>query len=555
MASVSSSRRPAFEIGLVMAGAISAGAYTAGVLDFLIEALDQWYAAHDGNPPHDVRLRVMSGASAGGMAGSILIAALGGSEFAPVRERPPAGVASTNALYRAWVQDIDIEHLLKSDDLAGKRLMSALDSTKLREIAERSVDVEPAPAPIFERRPYLADPFELILSVANLRGVPYTLEFKGGAETMMLHADHMHFAIGAEPAGQAIMLDTANYKTPGWRLLAKATLATGAFPFGLAPHTLERPSKYYAALEWPVSHFAQGAESKRYHKLTPGWVEPGEVYEFLCVDGGLLNNEPFEHAHRALRPQAGAHGPRQGGKESDRAVILIAPFAGEPDDDYDPPDGFFSYAGAVLTSLMEQVRFKPEELILALDENVYSRFLISPRRPEHLKKGDIAGATLAGFGGFLHEDFRAHDFLLGRRNCQKFLKSRFILPCGDGKDDPQGNPLFRDWDEALRNQYSRVPKDDSICHLPIIPLAGTAARSCPRPDWPAYPAFKLKRLTRQMSSRITAVSNALINENVRDYIGKTALKLLVRTQKPRLLRRLRRYVENNLRDHGIKMII
>ena len=31
-----------FEIGLVMAGAVSAGAYTAGVVDFLIEALDTW---------------------------------------------------------------------------------------------------------------------------------------------------------------------------------------------------------------------------------------------------------------------------------------------------------------------------------------------------------------------------------------------------------------------------------------------------------------------------------------------------------------------------------
>ena len=34
-----------FEIGLVMAGAISAGAYTAGVVDFLIQALDEWEKA------------------------------------------------------------------------------------------------------------------------------------------------------------------------------------------------------------------------------------------------------------------------------------------------------------------------------------------------------------------------------------------------------------------------------------------------------------------------------------------------------------------------------
>mgnify|MGYP003342307022 CR=1 FL=1 len=43
----STSRRPApFKIGLVMAGAVSAGAYTAGVLDFLLEALEY------GAPPH-----------------------------------------------------------------------------------------------------------------------------------------------------------------------------------------------------------------------------------------------------------------------------------------------------------------------------------------------------------------------------------------------------------------------------------------------------------------------------------------------------------------------
>ena len=39
-----------FEIGLVMAGSISAGAYMAGVMDFLIQALDQWEKDKDGGP-------------------------------------------------------------------------------------------------------------------------------------------------------------------------------------------------------------------------------------------------------------------------------------------------------------------------------------------------------------------------------------------------------------------------------------------------------------------------------------------------------------------------
>ena len=38
-----------FRIGINMAGAISAGAYTAGALDFLIQALDEWWAVEEVN--------------------------------------------------------------------------------------------------------------------------------------------------------------------------------------------------------------------------------------------------------------------------------------------------------------------------------------------------------------------------------------------------------------------------------------------------------------------------------------------------------------------------
>ena len=44
-------RSGGFEIGLVMAGAVSAGAYAAGVVDFLIQALDQWHEGKRGNDP------------------------------------------------------------------------------------------------------------------------------------------------------------------------------------------------------------------------------------------------------------------------------------------------------------------------------------------------------------------------------------------------------------------------------------------------------------------------------------------------------------------------
>ena len=88
-----SDRDRTFELGLVMAGAISAGAYTGGVIDFLIEALDSWEAAQaaaeDGSGPvvprHNVEIKVMAGTSAGGMTTAIAGAALGG-DIEPVRE-------------------------------------------------------------------------------------------------------------------------------------------------------------------------------------------------------------------------------------------------------------------------------------------------------------------------------------------------------------------------------------------------------------------------------------------------------------------------------------
>jgi len=38
-----------FHLGLCMAGSVSAGAYTAGVIDYLFEALNNWYAEKQKN--------------------------------------------------------------------------------------------------------------------------------------------------------------------------------------------------------------------------------------------------------------------------------------------------------------------------------------------------------------------------------------------------------------------------------------------------------------------------------------------------------------------------
>src|SRR5512144_1808652 len=145
-------RRPApntFEIGLVMAGAASAGAYTAGVIDFLLEALQAWEEAKASRnpsvPDHEVRIRVAAGASAGGVVASLL-AMLAFTGHFPMRDlarvAAPADAenATRNLLYKSWVSDIDIRPMLAIDDLQARNgVPSLLNGGVLAESADSAV--------------------------------------------------------------------------------------------------------------------------------------------------------------------------------------------------------------------------------------------------------------------------------------------------------------------------------------------------------------------------------------------------------------------------------
>ncbi|MFZ2890511.1 patatin-like phospholipase family protein, partial [Sulfuricurvum sp.] len=122
-----------YEIALVMAGAISAGAYTAGVVDYLLEALmhyqkvrKQFAEENPGKSLHNVQIRVISGASAGGMTGTMLLNAMCDETYCPMYGYSPTTVTDPdilkNVFYRSWVSEkhgIDISYLLKTSDVTG----------------------------------------------------------------------------------------------------------------------------------------------------------------------------------------------------------------------------------------------------------------------------------------------------------------------------------------------------------------------------------------------------------------------------------------------------
>jgi Patatin-like phospholipase len=552
-----------FEIGLVMAGAISAGAYTAGVIDFLIQALDEWYQAKkSGNgpvPPHEVRLSVLSGASAGGITAAVATGALAAS-FPPVTDVKDGKAITENRLFDSWVNRIDISDLLGSRDLADSTqpVVSLLDSTVLQKIADSALDIRPTGRP----RPYVSDILHTIVTVSNLRGVPYEINFRGeyrGGQALSFHADHVHFAVssqGAQSDPCALSLDwQKDPKGPcagAWEVLKSAALASGAFPLGLAPRLLSYDfaapgADLYAQRLWSIPTRVQQGEGpdcpclecRELRPIPPRWPggAPPKRYSFPCVDGGLMDNEPLELARRILAG-ADCHNPREA-DQALRAIVLIDPFPDQDPQDDAPaaepvlPDLFGVVVG-MFNALKNQARFKPEELELAQNPNVFSRFLIGPTREAAgggFAKYPIACGSLGGFGGFLWRGFREHDFVLGRRNCQRFLKHYFVLD--------ESHALFQNWDPTLRESL-RVTSEGKG-YLPIVPLIGSVAQEVRPLPWPTYPRAQLTRLREQIQARYDLVTGQLVDQ----YFGK----------QPWAVRQLARFVVSRKREDATRYVM
>ncbi len=476
-----------FEIALVLAGAVSAGAYTAGVLDFLIEALDAWYERKasdpDSVPKHDVVVRAITGASAGGMNGAILAAACK-YRFPHVTGDTPLEEAARNPFYRPWVQQIDISALLGTEDIASGRMGSLLDCTVLQRIADDVVSYAAGSVDPAVRR-WLKDPFQLTLTLTNLRGIPFKVEFSGApnkSHSMVLHADSLSFSVpvstdvppAAFPPHFTALPMAKSPSDPAWKLLAHAAQATGAFPLALRPIRLLRHKDDYA---WRFVYPTPGAGTAQVSWSKPDWDAgtPGE-YSFHAVDGGTMNNEPFDIAHQALAGQAGRN-PRDA-RDANRAVVMIDPFTDRPACDDPGRDDLVGLACSLVGALKQQARFKPADLVLAQSETVFSRFIVAPLREHGGSECAVASGGLGAFLGFFAEEYRRHDFLLGRANCQKFLREYFVLPAE--------NPLFT----ADRGAYQAgglgsFASKERPGSFQIIPLVGTARVPQPEPSWPA----------------------------------------------------------------------
>lgn len=466
-----------------MAGAVSAGAYTAGVIDYLLESLHLWEKAKDRNktlgenhpeyddsiPMHDVELEVLSGASAGGITGTLTVLSLLDKDHQFVNKDNPKG--AHNVFYQSWVKMADtttetsLMQLLKVDDLkADAYPESLLNTTPIETIADNALKTNDHVA--FPK--YVSKSLDLVLTTTNLRGLNFNIDFKDSESVITNHGGFFRYKIANENHTSGIpkeedslyfVLDLKDEAHVNY--LKNATLSTSAFPIGLKSREITIAHEYVARYPKYLFDRSEGIRVD---------LKNDDDYKFNSVDGGLINNEPFGICMKVLIEK------NETIREDDNyAIIMVDPFPNQ-DHDLDPYDSkrdIISIAKGMFKALRNQVMFNQDGILEALSLSNRTKFLVAPKRKYPVANGltrakkDLASAPLSGFGGFLDESFRKHDFHLGRKNCQSFLRYYFAVE--------NKNSVKRFGSEvtaAAKNRFSYSDKDDLNkvpTYFPIIP--------------------------------------------------------------------------------------
>jgi predicted acylesterase/phospholipase RssA len=478
-----------FRIGICMAGAVSAGAYTAGVIDYLLEALSEWEKQKESGakdvPQHKVVIPIMGGASAGGMT-AMLTATVLNNELEPVHLGPENQRPQTinNKLYESWVNlvaDDMFPKLLNNSDIKPGQVLSMLNSDFIDEVAEKMICCKPNPW--LPTPAYIETPLKLFTTLSNLKGFDYNTSFNTGSNkqlyTMSVHNDYGCFELFDNSMA-------AVPRTKGWiplnfqananiGIAKEAAMATGAFPIGLKARLLKRNASDINDIPFLDSIFSN----------TP---IPNGIVTTLNIDGGMINNEPFDKVREVLDDISkikNAKVKRAADTKKaldelnclyanfENTVIMIDPFPSVEPGKFDFSQSIPNIIGKTLSAMLSQMRAKPVTYKAAMAPQDASQYIITPSRKIPDRQGKlqqvygekaIACGNLAGFGGFMHKDFREHDYYLGRFNCEIFLRDYFTIP----EDDLLLNPIFADGYKGV--DLTRFRSGNDKKEIQIIPI-------------------------------------------------------------------------------------
>lgn len=556
-----------------MAGAVSAGAYTAGVMDYLLESLHLWEKAKKRNillgtahpdyddsiPMHEVELEVLSGASAGGITGTLTVLSLLNAEHKFVNKDNPKG--NDNVFYQSWVKmaDTDTEKslmkLLQIDDLKSNEYPeSLLNGAPIDIIADNALKTNNHVA--FPN--YVSKSLDLVLTTTNLRGLNFNIDFKDSNTVITNHGGFFRYKIANEEFASGIpkekdslyyVLDLKEATHVSY--LKDATLSTSAFPIGLKSRKINIAQEYVARYPKYLFDRSEGIQVD---------VHDGDLYTFNSVDGGLINNEPFGIGMKVLLEKNPTI------KEQDNyAIIMVDPFPNQDHDlaVYDAKSDIISIAKGMFKALRNQVMFNQDGIFEALSLSNRTKFLVAPKRKQNSPDGwirsnkDLASAPLSGFGGFLDESFREHDFQLGRKNCQSFLRYYFAV-----ENENIEKRLDTEVSFAAKNRFCYGDKDDlnkEPKYFPIIPDV-RVLRAIDRSydtvtfgvdaelPYPSYPKFCMKTFEKTYKKPLQKRIRKIVQSFTKNRLYTLAFRLL---WQGKVYRMVRNTIEKSLKDNEL----
>lgn len=505
-----------FHIGITMAGAVSAGCYTAGVMDYLFEILDLWEKGKNNElpedfkgvnldliPKHKVIIDAMGGTSAGGMTTMMAaIYALRGKINPVNNPNSNPTEKKDNVMYDSWVLMGEEEggapllsKLFNTSDLdKTKKVQSLLNSQFIDEICENAFYDDGKPKNKF---PYISDQLEIILAHTMLRSVPLEVDFNTPSSKLrkkkenVTHSSFDHFTVSHykldydENLHENKYLPLKPFDPVDSKVMKLATMATGAFPIGLKFREFfnNELSRLYIKNTTEKIIFNRFGDELYQNEPDLQLNNVPDPFPFVSVDGGAINNEPFGEVLDVLKkryPKKEINEPHKYG------LVMIDPFPDKPDKEvYKQPEDVFSVVPAIIGTLWDQSKVKRGEMLDSYSSDYLMGQIFPVKRKGNIKEDHpIACGAAMAFSGMLDIKFRHHDFFLGRDNARNFFSTYFTLPCKMETEIVKGkvefkkpykiieaHPIHKNWTSEMIDIFEirSEKKDEGILLLPIIP--------------------------------------------------------------------------------------
>lgn len=444
-------------LAICLSGGGSLGAYEAGAIYEILRALKH-NNENATDPSRHIYIDVLTGASAGAINCTLLSFLLSymGESFVS---------AKNNALFEYWVKDAFMFETGITDGLGRSEdpRYSLLNAEYLGKIVEKQLDrrYDSRPRPVAQRHPAVSDSLSVGMALANMTGLDFQIQYTQPEEKTFTYTRYQdEYVVNID--GQAF--DLKKY----WMRVLEHALASGGFPFGLRCREVNRhKSEFSPEIDLALAN----------------WPNRTDKAEFAYIDGGLFNNQPLGLARAIARKRDresvnksraylyispfekkssitndfhaddATYGPlavqilkamlnqsryqelsRAFGDQKQQKLFSVFGQALVESIKEQSSEG-----NAIMQSILNKLRVSSESGIQEIVDEVSRdapdaamKGILSRLLPEYMERDmtlyaitpgqDLCGGGLLTFQGFFNEDFRKHDYAVGRKDALAWLQ-------------------------------------------------------------------------------------------------------------------------------------